>query len=92
MEYNFLKKEVYISRKHFIKKRIIKLGKCENIFFATMWFSKEHKAPYKELYKRVYGYNVLDKSLLRNMARILRDKGIELVCISNYGYKLKKTY
>lgn len=90
IEYNFLKREVYIPKKYFIKDRHVKLGRTENIFFAVLWFSKEHKATYKELFKRVYGYPILDKKILRCMGNQLRQKGIKIKCIYKYGYQLEE--
>ena len=74
MEYNFFKREIYMPKKHFRKDRHIKLGKTQNMFFATLWFSKNGKASHKELFTRVYGYKNIDKHLLINLARILREK------------------
>lgn len=89
MDYNFLKREVYMPEKHFRKDRCVKLGKHENIFFAVLWFSKDHKAPYQLIYDRVYGYGDVDKKLLISKAKVLRNKGIKVVPIYKYGYKLK---
>lgn len=88
MEYNFLEREVYMPKKYFRKDRRVKLGKHQNIFFATLWFSREHKAKYKEIFKRVYGYKDFDNKQLRNIATLLRRKGIDIQPVYKYGYKL----
>ena len=90
MKYDYLKRIVYMPKNHYIKDRIVKLGKTENMFFATMWFSRGHKATYKELYKRVYGNGSVEKPLLRNIAMILRRKKIPIKTVYKYGYKLQE--
>ena len=88
MKYNFLKREVYMPEKYFRKNRHVKLGKIENRFFAVLWFSRGHKARYNQIFERAYGYDKIEKPLLRSIAVKLRRKGIKIQHIYNYGYKL----
>lgn len=90
MEYNFLEREVYMPEKYFRKDRHVKLSKTENIFFATLWFSKDNRASSRELYNRVYGYKDINLGLLRKIGQRLRKKGIKVLSVYKYGYRLKE--
>lgn len=88
MEYNYLTREVHMPEKHFKKDRHVKLGKVENMFFAVLWFSRENKANYKQIYERVYGCGGPDKTRLRHIARLIRNKKIPIESVYKYGYRL----
>lgn len=90
MEYNFLKREVYMPEKYFKKDRHVKLGKTENTFFAVLWFSKDNLASYEQLFEKTYELRDFDVKLLRGMANKLRKKGIKIVPFYKLGYQLKE--
>jgi hypothetical protein len=83
LKYNFIKRYVKIGKKE------IHLGKLENRFMACMWFSFNGKASYKLINRVVYGYKKIDYVIIRRMAFVLRKKGIPIIAIRNFGYKLK---
>lgn len=92
MEYNFTRREVYMPEKHFRKDRYIELTPNENKIFSLLWLKKDGSATYREICKVVYGDENIteyDRINIRRLIHRIRKKGIHIVSLYKYGYKLK---
>lgn len=92
MEYNYNRREVYIPEKYFRKDRLIQLTQRENEIFSLLYLKKDKCATYSEICKALYGYNDIskyDKNSISTIISRMRKKGIDIVPLYGYGYKLK---